>query len=57
VSKDINATSGTNGTANISNVSNTYPGGPNTSVPEPFTMMLVGSGLVGLGVMRRFRRN
>lgn len=54
VTKDINTTSGTAGTAYISSVSNSYSHG---TVPEPWSMLLVGSGLVGVGLMRKFRKS
>jgi len=47
VSKDINVTSGTNGTASISQVINTF------SSPEPLSFVLLGSGLLGLGLLRK----
>jgi hypothetical protein len=47
VSKDIHVDSGTNGTASISQVINTF------STPEPLTFVLLGSGLLGLGLVRR----
>jgi len=47
MAKDILVTGG-NGTANISLVTNTV-----SQVPEPATFMLIGSALVGLGVLRR----
>jgi hypothetical protein len=62
VSKDINVTSGVAtcppatpvcDTAAISQVSNTFTHG---SVPEPWSMVLVGAGLVGIGLMRRYRK-
>jgi hypothetical protein len=31
------------------------PGGGDTTIPEPMTMGLIGSGLAGLGLFRRFR--
>jgi len=49
VSKDINVTSGINGTAAISQVTNQF----SQSVPEPLPFMMLGSGLVGLGLLRR----
>jgi len=47
VSKDIHVDSGTNGTASISQVINTF------SNPEPLSFVLLGSGLLGLGLLRK----
>jgi hypothetical protein len=47
VSKEINVTSGANGTASISQVINTF------SSPEPLSFVLLGSGLLGLGLLRK----
>jgi hypothetical protein len=47
VSKSINVTSGVNGIASIANVSDTF------SAPEPLSFLLLGSGLLGIGLMRR----
>jgi hypothetical protein len=30
---------------------------PTNPIPEPVTMMLAGAGLIGLGMLRRFRRS
>lgn len=47
VTKNINVTSGVNGTASIANVSDTF------SAPEPLSFVLLGSGLLGIALMRR----
>jgi hypothetical protein len=47
VSKNINVTSGVNGTAFIAEVSDTF------SSPEPLSFVLLGSGLLGITLMRR----
>ena len=47
VSKDILLNSGTNGMATISEVSNNF------SSPEPLSFVLLGSGLLGLGLLRK----
>ena len=47
VSKDINVTSGVSGTASIANVTDTF------SSPEPLSFVLLGTGLLGIGLMRR----
>lgn len=36
---------------------NVLCGGPSTTVPEPVTMVLVGTGLMGMGVIRRRKRS
>jgi hypothetical protein len=47
IAKDINVSSGVNGTAAISQVINTF------SAPEPLSFVLLGSGLLGLGLLRK----
>ena len=46
--ENINVTSGTNGTAAASQVINEFSG-----IPEPLTAVLLGTGLIGIGFMRR----
>lgn len=50
VSKDIGVNGGTEGLATISGVTNHF-----SEVPEPATMLLLGSGLLGMGVYARRR--
>jgi len=48
ISKDISVASGIGGTANISQVINTF-----SQIPEPTSCLLLGTGLLGLGLLRR----
>jgi len=50
IAKDINVTSGVNGRASISQVINTFS---TLSTPEPLSFVLLGSGLLGLGLLRK----
>jgi hypothetical protein len=51
ISKDINVTSSINGTSSTSQVINNFD--VVTSIPEPLSFVLLGSGLVGLGLLRK----
>jgi hypothetical protein len=42
---------------NWGNVLVPAPGGGDVVIPEPFTMGLIGGGLAGLGLLRRFRKS
>jgi hypothetical protein len=53
VVKDIGVSGGTNGTASISAIQDTF----SQVVPLPATFVLFGTGLAGLGLVRRRRKN
>lgn len=40
----------------LTSISSTAPGESSASVPEPGTLLLIGSGMAGLGIMRKFKK-
>jgi hypothetical protein len=56
VSKDVRASSGVNGTASVSQMVNTFSNSNSIfaiEAPEPLSFVLLGSGLLGLGLLRK----